>query len=300
MFLHPEQLEQLTQLAISAALAAGRIVQAGLLTPVEVHHKGGNGSTASQVVTEVDHQAQAAIVEMLEPTCSRYGLALLAEESSDDGQRLKRRAFWSIDPLDGTLSFIERVPGFAVSIGLVARDGTPLVGVAYDPLEEVVYHAWQGGGAWRNGQPICIPPLDPARPLVLQTDRSFRSDPRLESTRAGLEQLANQLGLNGADIRFRTGGVMNACDILADANACYFKYPRPGNSGGSLWDYASTACMFSELNAFASDIYGQPMDLNRADSTFMNHRGLLFAADVGVVQGVMALVEKLGKQLPSR
>ena len=35
------------------------------------------------------------------------------------------------------------------------------------------------------------------------------------------------------------------------------------------------------------------------DSTFMNHRGLLFAADAAVAQGVIAQVEKQGRPLPS-
>ncbi len=35
--------------------------------------------------------------------------------------------------MDGTLAFINGHPGFAVSIALVAQDGTPQIGVVYDP-----------------------------------------------------------------------------------------------------------------------------------------------------------------------
>jgi hypothetical protein len=35
----------------------------------------------------------------------------------------------------------------------------------------------------------------------------------------------------------------------------------------------------AEAGAVASDFFGDPLDLNRADSTFMNHRGILFASD---------------------
>ena len=81
---------------------------------------------------------------------------------------------------------------------------------------------------------------------------------------------------------------MNACKVLANPHACYVKFPKQ-NGGGSLWDYAGTACIFSEVGAIATDIYGQPFDLNRADSTLMGHRGILFATDETLAQRIRAL-----------
>ena len=71
---------------------------------------------------------------------------------------------------------------------------------------------------------------------------------------------------------------MNACGVLTTPPACYFKQPKP-SGGGSLWDFAATACLFAEAGAIATDVHGGPLDLNRADSTFLNHRGVLFATD---------------------
>jgi len=82
---------------------------------------------------------------------------------------------------------------------------------------------------------------------------------------------------------------MNAIWVLENAPACYFKFPKPENGGGSLWDFAATACIFREVGAIASDIYGAPLDLNRPDSTFMNHRGILFTADHESAQRIIDL-----------
>ena len=82
---------------------------------------------------------------------------------------------------------------------------------------------------------------------------------------------------------------MNALWVLERAPACYFKFPKPQDGGGSLWDYAATACLYVELGAWCSDFEGQALDLNRADSTFMNHRGVVFASD-----------RELGRQLLKR
>ena len=53
----------------------------------------------------------------------RYDLALLTEELEDDGSRHVKDYFWCIDPIDGTLPFTQKKPGYGVSIALVARDG---------------------------------------------------------------------------------------------------------------------------------------------------------------------------------
>ncbi|MBL7002542.1 MAG: inositol monophosphatase [Gammaproteobacteria bacterium] len=285
MELTNQHLHKLSEQAVIAARAAGAVINAHRDIEVEVHKKQTGSSAAAQVVTQVDRLAQSKILSILKPLCLEYDVALLAEESTDNGQRLLKHAFWSIDPMDGTLNFINKTPGFSVSIALVAKDGTPLLGVVYDPVEDTLYHALQNAGAYKNGVPIQVPALNPNRPLVLRTDFSFQTDKRLKKTLKGLEVIAQKLGLNGAEIEYRNGAVMNACGLLEDPNMCYFKYPKP--SGGSLWDYAATACLYHEVGAVASDIYGQSMDLNRADSTFMNHKGLLYAADKTLAQDII-------------
>ena len=296
MSLMVNQLEELAQLAVTAAKAAGTLINEYRHRSIEVQQKERGDSLASQVVTEADHKAQKAIIEILQPTLSLHDLALLAEETEDDGQRHEKAAFWSIDPMDGTLAFINNAPGFSVSIALVAHDGTPLIGVVYDPLEQNLMHAIQGRGAYINGAPIQIPELDQSQPLILQTDASFQSHPWLESTHLRLHEIAAQLGLNGAEIHYRTGAVLNACSILQQPNRCYFKYPRLGNSGGSLWDYAATAALYRECGAVASDIYGDPLELNRTGSTFMNHNGLVYAATATIAEQIYSIYRELSAE----
>ena len=59
--------------------------------------------------------------------------------------------------------------------------------------------------------------------------------------------------------------------------------------GGSLWDFAATACLFHETGGVATDMQGGPLDLNRADSSFMNHRGVLFATDEALARRIRAM-----------
>lgn len=274
-------LKALSECAIKAALEAGRIIVSRATEPKAVKHKAGGDSLASMVVTEVDLLSEAIIVKELRPSCEKYDIALLSEEGVDDLRRLETGAFWCVDPLDGTLDFIESTPGYSVSIALVSNSGLPLIGVVYDPVTETLYSAVKGQGAYLNGQPWRLDYGSPVEgnPLTLVCDRSLveRSDYRqlLEQ----IESMAERLGLSGLRTLHKGGAVLNACRVLENRPACYFKPPKAEAGGGSLWDFAATACLFNELGAIATDFHGESLELNRAESTFMNHRGVMFATD---------------------
>lgn len=279
------ELAHLAEHAIAAARAAGEHLSHA--RPQEIEHKPGAPTLASQVVTEVDRRCEQLILRALRPTLDRFELALLTEEREDDRERLSRDYFWCIDPLDGTLPFIEGQPGYAVSIALVARDGTPWIGVVYDPVEGTLYHAIRGHGLARNGEPWTIAAPTAGAVLSLFVDRSFMELDDHEPIVAALRRIARELGLGALEIHPPGGAVMNACRVLAHAPACYFKRPKP-HGGGSLWDFGATACLFHAAGAIATDIHGHPLELNRAASTFMGHRGVLFASDEGLAARIRA------------
>ena len=285
MKLSDDELAKLADLAIDAATLAGEMIARS--RPREIKHKSDRGSMASQVVTEVDRRSEALILERLKPTFERFELGLLTEEQPDDGGRFDADYFWCIDPIDGTLPFIEGTPGYAVSIGLVCRDGTPAIGVVYDPVGETVYHAIASAGAFRDGHPW-IPPSN-SESLSLFTDRSFLCSEGREQITRMLEEVARDIGLTGLRIDANAGAVMNACKVLTNPFACYLKLPK-ADGGGSLWDYAATACLFKEAGAVATDVYGKNFELNRGDSTLMCHRGILFATNESLARKIRDLL----------
>jgi len=281
MTLSDSELRELADLAIEAATIAGQMIVRS--RPREIEHKSNQGSLASQVVTEVDRRSEALILDKLQPAIDRFQLGLLTEEQPDDGGRFDADYFWCIDPIDGTLPFIEGTPGYAVSIGLVRRDGTPIIGVVYDPVAATAFHAIAGSGAFRDRRPW-VPPAS-GETLSLFTDRSFLSSDEQEQITKGLEEIAGDMGLTGLRVDASAGAVMNACKVLSNAFACYLKLPKE-NGGGSLWDYAATACLFQEAGAIATDIFGKNFELNRVESTLMCHRGILFATNEELAQRI--------------
>ncbi len=138
--------------AIAAALAAGREILEVYASVIDVEEKEDRSP-----LTEADKRAHRAIANVLEST----GIPVLSEEGkgSDPAERQAWDRYWLVDPLDGTKEFIKRNGEFTVNIALMQRDAlpvgplgasTPIGGVLYVPVKDVLYFAWQGGGAYRQ------------------------------------------------------------------------------------------------------------------------------------------------------
>ena len=72
------------------------------------------------------------------------------------------------------------------------------------------------------------------------------------------------------------GAVLNAIFVLENGPACMIKHPKKENGGGSIWDYAATACIYNALGLSATNYKGEKLDLNRKEGTFMNHEGVFY------------------------
>ncbi|NBC06498.1 MAG: inositol monophosphatase [Bacteroidetes bacterium] len=266
---------QLSEIAVKAALAAGKIIQQHKDDDITVAQKQGGASYASQVVTAVDKACETAILSHLLPTCEAFDLALLSEETEDDGSRFRKDYFWCIDPMDGTLAFINKYPGYSVAIALVAKDGTPQIGVVFDPSSGTLYQAVKGKGAYKDGEHWKIEPTNDI--LTYVTDRKLRDTPRAAEIERLLKEYAAPLNVNAIEEMAGAGAVLSAIRVLDNGPACMLKLPKKEKGGGSIWDFAATACIYQELGLPATNFEGGKLDLNRKGSTFMNHQGVFYA-----------------------
>lgn len=248
-----DDMRVLADIATQAAIEAGGVIKEYAGRSISVDEKVAGSTRASQVVTEVDFLSQEVILGHLVPTCEKYDFALLSEERPDDPRRFEKDYFWCIDPLDGTLPFVEGRPGYSVSIALVSRNGESCIGVVYAPLEEILYTAIKGGGVLRNR-------------------KRWEWHSQDSDTSCAIDS---------------GGAVMNACWVLEKQPACFYKKPKQEDGGGCVWDYAATACLFEEVGAWVSDIYGKPLELNRKESLFMNHRGVIYASNNEIARTVV-------------
>jgi histidinol-phosphatase len=97
-------------------------------------------------VTVADIQAESLIRERIRKEFPEDGI--VGEEKGEEPGSSGRR--WIIDPIDGTKSFIQGVPLYAVLIALESA-GQPSVGVAFFPgLDELICAARGEGCLWKG------------------------------------------------------------------------------------------------------------------------------------------------------
>jgi fructose-1,6-bisphosphatase/inositol monophosphatase family enzyme len=289
MKLSKDYLGELYTLACEAAVLAGKLITRYIDADIRPQVKQSGNTPASQVVTEVDFRSEALIIKTLSPSLDKFDLALLSEEKPDDLQRLVKDYFWCIDPLDGTLAFTESVPGYAVSIALVAKDGTPMIGAIYDPVTQTLYSALHKQGAYRNGHAWTIDKTEKNTYVSFPCDRSLVARADFQEIEQSVTAITKRHEYLGVTLTHHQGAVMNAITALIQAPGLYFKPDKPEAGGGSLWDFAASACLYKELGMIACNYYGERLDLNRPDSSFMNHQGVIFATDQELASAVVAL-----------
>ncbi len=288
-------LKKLHAIALESALIAARTIMEYKKRGVQSQIKVGGASLASQVVTEADLASQKIIVDALTPSMDQFDIGFLGEESLDDLSRFSAAYFWVVDPLDGTLPFVESESGFAVSIALVTQSGFPVIGVVVDPVTEDCFHGYAGSGILKNGIPLSPSVMQVAsiERFTCYIDRSFTSDSRYTETIALLESLSRECGCNSFEIVVGKGAVMNACGVIESSNGCYIKLPKEQLGGGSIWDFAATAFLFKEGKKCITSMYGADLDLNKKGSTFMNHQGVLYASSEKISTALLQWFSRL-------
>jgi myo-inositol-1(or 4)-monophosphatase len=148
-----EELQQIEEAAADMARNAGKILLDYFSGPLEIDYKSPNRRDA---VTNAD---RASDVYIRAEVHRRFPQHSVLSEEGDDDKELRSKVTWVIDPLDGTNNFLNGMPMFGVSIGVLEGD-RPVVGALFVPsirtLEGSVYHARIGGGAHRDGAPLFL------------------------------------------------------------------------------------------------------------------------------------------------
>ena len=110
-----------------------------------------NKEGINNLVTEADHAAEKAIIEVIQKSFPDH--FILSEETGEI--RTNSEYKWIIDPIDGTVNFANGIPLCCVSIGL-EKDGEMIMGTVYNPFMDEFFFAQKGFGASLNDKKISV------------------------------------------------------------------------------------------------------------------------------------------------
>ena len=245
--------------ATEAAQAAGEILLEYSHRGYEIHDKGFRNP-----VTSADYASNRLLEERLRDAYPTYGW--LSEETADTPDRLNRERVWVVDPLDGTREFIEGLPQFVVSIGLVEGE-LPIVGVLHNPRTGETFSAAKGEGASLNGKPISCSKLEDLGEAVILNSRTETRQGQWELYRSSFRELRP------------LGSVAYKLGLVAAGRADFFATLRPKNE----WDVCAGDVILSEAGARLRTLSGD------GEHRYNNNRRVVIKP--GLVAGNPALVE---------
>ena len=254
-------------IALEASKEAGKIIMKYYRHDYEIKEKGYHNP-----VTTADNEADDYLKKTLLGARPSYGW--LSEETVDSKVRLEKEKVWIVDPLDGTKEFIEGVPQFVVSIGLV-KNGKPIVGILYNPVTDEIFHASEGCGAFLNNEKFEVSKKENISEMTILNSRS--------ETRRGLWDAFKENFKKLEPI----GSVAYKMGLTAVGKADVFATLRPKNE----WDVCAGVCLISEAG-------GKTINLsNGQELSFNNEKTLI---EPGIIAGYNLSVDKTYKVLSEK
>ena len=119
----------------------------GELENLQVSSKG-----PGDFVSSADKRTEKTLIEELQKAHPDYGI-ITEETGIINKSNIKNR--WIIDPIDGTMNFLNGIPQFAISIAY-EENNEIICGVIFNPITHEMFCAEKGNGAFLNNTRIRV------------------------------------------------------------------------------------------------------------------------------------------------
>ncbi len=173
-----------------------------------------------------------------------------------NAQTVRHKAFWLVDPLDGTKEFIKRNGQFTVCIGLI-KDGVPAFGLLSAPARNEMWYGGAAGGSFKvtreGAQPIHVAEQKTGTVLGSLTHPSPETDayiahhyPNTSVTEIGSQLKFTRIAEGHADAYPRIGASLKLWDVAAGHAVLV-------GAGGSVTRPDGTALNYNEPSLLIGD-----------------------------------------------
>ncbi|XP_075903465.1 inositol monophosphatase 1-like [Nelusetta ayraudi] len=233
---------------VEVAKKAGEMIREALRSDISVMQK----SSPVDLVTETDQKVEQLIIASIKEKFPTH--SFIGEESVAAGAPsvLTDNPTWIIDPIDGTTNFVHRFPFVSVSIGFAVKKEIEF-GMVYSCIEDKMYTARKGKGAFCNGVPIKVSGQEDINQSMVLTEMGFKKDP--EHFQTMLANIRTILTIPVHGIRSPGSAAINMCLVACGSADAYY------HMGIHCWDMAGGAAVVTEAGGVIMDISGGPFDL---------------------------------------
>lgn len=235
---------------------AGERIKKSFTAPLDIQAK----SNPNDLVTNIDKATEKFFIEKIKHQFPTH--RILGEEGFGDKLSDLEGIIWIIDPIDGTTNFIHQHRNFAISIGIY-ENGIGKIGLIYDVINNELFHAIKGEGAFLNGKPLVN--LDKARvsEAVIGLNASWViANRRIDPT------ILRELVRDVRGTRSYGSAAIEIASVVCGRLDAYL------NLRLSPWDIAAGLVLLEEVGGVASNLRGEPLDLLQQNTVFVSKPGL--------------------------
>ncbi|MDA9623977.1 inositol monophosphatase [Pelagibacteraceae bacterium] len=234
----------------------------GELEKLQVSSKG-----PGDFVSAADKRSEKIIIEELLKVNPNYGI--LSEESGEINKENKDNR-WIIDPIDGTLNFLNGIPQFAISVGYEEK-GEMVCGVIFDPIKDEMFFAEKGSGAFLNNSRIRVSSKRKLKDSLLVT-----GGPKFNSSKKKIifEEYENISNLVEAPIRKFGSAALDLANVACGRFDGYWQWEL------KYWDIAAGLIILRESGGyidFLDDNEKNPINKNIIATNSNIHQELIDA-----------------------
>ncbi|MBI4445970.1 MAG: hypothetical protein HY645_08660 [Acidobacteria bacterium] len=236
------ELSRALETAERAVRAGGEVARIRLGRPGYVKWKG-----QRDVVSEASLQVQEAIVSTLMAEFPDCGI--LAEEGPDDAcLPVDAPHLWIVDPICGSLNFVQGIPYFGISVAL-RSEGNIRLGVVYDPCRDELFAATLETAATVNGQKIVIQQISDGTEAwsnaVIGTDWPHGGR-RREQAKLIVGLMADQV----SECNLMGSPALGICGVAAGRLHAYWHLDL------KIWDIAAASVILQRAGGLLTDAQG--------------------------------------------
>ena len=188
-------------------------------------------------VTAADKKTEKIIIEELLKAHPDYGI--LSEEAGVINKENKDHR-WIIDPIDGTLNFLNGIPHFAISIGY-EENNEIVCGLIFDPIKDEIFFAEKGSGAFFNNSRIRVSKKNKLKNSVLVTGGPKFNSPKKNAIFLEYIKISN---LVDAPIRKFGSAALGMSYVAAGRFDGYWEWEL------NYWDIAAGMVILREAGGF--------------------------------------------------
>lgn len=205
-------------------------------------------------VTLADRKAEEMLRRRIERWFPEHGI--IGEEFGTEDE--DREWVWTIDPIDGTRSFIRGLPLFATLLALLHR-GRPVMGILCLPALGETAWAVKGHGAWEGGERLRVSAQPRLKGATLATGDIYCFRAR------GQMRLWRRLEKSGTLLRTYPDafGHLMAVRGVVDAMVDPWAF---------IWDFAPCQILAEEAGGVFTNFSGRKTDLRAGSALVGNAR----------------------------